>query len=85
MAVKKRVKPDMEKEADNLASVLADKTYGTERNNQQISNTSITLPVDMLYRLEDDAKDNKRKGRELKSVSAIIRFAVNNYYLANSK
>lgn len=41
--------------------------------------TSISLPADMLEAVEDLALANKRSGKELKTVSAIIRAALDEF------
>lgn len=66
-----------DKEISKLADELADKPYGDKKpDDDPLIRTSITLPRSMLTRLEDQALHNKRSGSELKSVSAIIRDAV---------
>ena len=67
-----------DKEISKLADELADKPYGDDKkpDDDPLIRTSITLPRSMLTRLEDQALHNKRSGSELKSVSAIIRDAV---------
>lgn len=77
MAIKKRSKAT-EKQAQALADEIADKPYGSKKDNDKMVNTSITLPQLLLNKLEDQAFANKRKGIEPKSVSAIIRDALNN-------
>jgi len=77
MAIKKR-KNVTEKDAQKLADELADKPYGGQKDNDKMVNTSITLPQSLLNKLEDQAFANKREGIEPKSVSAIIRKALNN-------
>lgn len=74
MAIKKRILPQREENAiENLAKQLADKPYGEEKKDSTLVRTTITLPSSVLFSLEDIATTNKRKKRELKSVSAIIR------------
>lgn len=77
MALKKRSKVT-DKQAEALADEIADKPYGGQKDNDKMVNTSITLPQSLLNKLEDQAFANKREGVEPKSVSAIIRKALNN-------
>lgn len=79
MAIKQRSRPDIaNKDINRLANELADKGYGDEKrtDDDPLVRTSITLPRSMLIRLEDEATKNKRSGQEPRSVSAIIRAAV---------
>lgn len=68
-------------EADALANKLADKPYGDEAQHQPETEeqvrTSISLPKSLFHTIEDMARDNKRQGIEPKSVSAIVRNALN--------
>lgn len=75
MALKK---PNVTKQdAEKLADQLADKPYGsTQRNDDIIVRTSFSLPKSLLLELEDEALKNKRAGVEPKSVSEIIRRAL---------
>lgn len=70
-------------QADLLAKRLADKPYGSTENHLQEpakqSRTTISLNESMLVKLEDMALKNKREGREPKSVSAIVREALELY------
>lgn len=74
MALNKRVVT--EKEAEKLAEKLADKPYGGTKNTEEMARTSFTLPKSLLLELEDEALRNKRAGVEPKSVSEIIRRAL---------
>ena len=76
MALNKRVVT--EKEAEKLAEKLADKPYGEVKNTEEMTRTSFTLPKSLLVELEDEALRNKRAGVEPKSVSEIIRRALEN-------
>lgn len=79
MAIKQRSRPDIaNKDINRLANELADKGYGDEKrtDDDPLVRTSITLPRSMLIWLEDEATKNKRAGHEQRSVSAIIRAAV---------
>ncbi len=72
MTIKKRIPTVINKKAiENLANELADKPYGQAYDT--LARTTITLPTSVLLKLEDIARDNKRKKNSLKSVSAIIR------------
>jgi hypothetical protein len=65
---------------EKLADELADKPYGQQKEIlDDIARTTISLPSSLLFKLEDMAKTNKRKKRELKSVSAIIRHCIEKY------
>ncbi|MBN7843621.1 CopG family transcriptional regulator [Providencia rettgeri] len=70
-------------QAELLAKRLADKPYGSTENALQEpekqSRTTISLNESMLVQLEDMALKNKREGREPKSVSAIVRDALDAY------
>lgn len=67
---------DIAAEADALARQFADRPYGQDRKMEDLVRTSFTLPKHLLTELEDEALANKRAGREPKSVSAIIREAL---------
>jgi hypothetical protein len=72
MTIKKRIPTVINKKAiENLANELADKPYG--QSYDTLARTTITLPTSVLLKLEDIARDNKRRKNSLKSVSAIIR------------
>ncbi|OHT23084.1 CopG family transcriptional regulator [Providencia stuartii] len=81
-AVKNRAEVTAE-QAEFLAKRLADKPYGSTENNLQEpekqSRTTISLNESMLIQLEDMALKNKREGRDPKSVSAIVREALEQY------
>ena len=72
MVIKKRSNDNQQK-IEDLAKELADKPYGTEKKENVLTRTTITLPLSVLFTLEDMAKDNKRNKNNLRSVSAIIR------------
>lgn len=73
-------------EIERLAKSLADKPYGqtvsatpTEtkmRDSEKAKPLAISLPPAMIERLQDLAVANKRSGAELKTVSAIVRDAI---------
>jgi len=84
MAIKKR---EAKAEAvEKLVKELVDKPYGGEANNEKerLVRTSLSLPASMHETLEDMAIQNKRAGRELRTVSAIVREAIENYLNGNS-
>lgn len=70
-------------EADQLASKLADKPYGDEQRttvvNEKLSRTTISLPTSLLRVCEDLVISNKRNGQRPKSVSALIKAALEKY------
>ena len=70
------------KEADKLADQLADRKYG-ERNpeNGSMARTTISLPESMLIQLEDITRANKRTKREPSNVSALVRDAIESYFI----
>lgn len=92
MALKKpsaqavRKKHVSEAEAEALANRIADRPYGTAEVSaakaevSQLKRTSISLDAGMLELLEDTALKNKREGTEPKSVSAIVRDALDEYF-----
>lgn len=83
MALKTR-KPytdDISEQAEILASELAEKPYGqpAETPEGDMIRTSISLPQSTLDTIEDLARNNKRAKKDPKSVSAIIRLALDEY------
>ena len=89
MAIKKREQGQSTvdvKQVEALADELADKPYGQKKepilnteDKESLSRTTISLPTALLERLEDLAFSNKRTGKEPRTVSAIIREALNIY------
>lgn len=71
-------------QADQLASMLADKPYGDERKvpeiQEKLTRTTISLPESLLRQCEDLALNNKRSGLEPKNVSALVRAALENHF-----
>lgn len=60
MTIKKRISNIIDTKAiENLANELADKPYGQTQDS--LARTTITLPASVLLKLEDMARDNKRK------------------------
>ena len=77
MAIKQRISNISDKLAiENIANELADRPYWEQKKDDSITRTTISLPCSILFKLEDLAKDNKRKKREFRSVSAIIRHCI---------
>lgn len=72
-----------EDEADMLANKLADKPYGDDERAQAVqekqARTTISLPDQLLRQCEDLAISNKRGNNGPKSVSALVRAALENY------
>ena len=85
MIIKKRNYTPQNKDIEYLADELADKPYDENKNlNNKIIRTTITLPASMLHKLEDSALKNKRENKDLKSVSAIIRYSITKYFISNT-
>lgn len=85
-----RRKDISEAEAEEIANRLADRPYGdssvptpAQAEASLLKRTSISIPAELLEKVEDTALKNKRQGNEPKSVSAIIRDALNQYFLKN--
>lgn len=77
-------------QAEALAQRLADKPYGKEKktaspDTESLSRTTISLPTTLLRQMEDLAYVNKREGKHLRNVSAIVREALTNYLIKNSE
>lgn len=69
------------KDADIIADELADKVYGESKAPEvkpveKVKPITISLPPSLIEALEDAAMANKRKGEGAKSVSAIVRKAL---------
>ncbi len=67
-----------EKDTEKLVEQLVDKPYGKIKVDDSMVRTSFSLPKSLLTALEDEALANKRAGVEPKSVSEIIRRALEN-------
>ena len=82
MALNKKIITEKaaEKAAEKLAEKLADKPYGKLKSDDTITRTSFSLPKSLLIKLEDEARENKRAGISPKSVSEIIRLALEDKY-----
>ncbi|GBL01864.1 hypothetical protein VH1709_contig00082-0002 [Vibrio harveyi] len=65
---------------DNLANELSEKPYGATKEVTKVR-TTISLDADILEKLEDFAKKNKREKGSLKSVSAIARAAIDDFIM----
>lgn len=67
-------------EADALARQLADRPYGEQKAAQgtvkKAKALSISLPPDLIEQLEDAVRDNKRSGSGSRTISALIREAL---------
>lgn len=83
MVLKKR--PTNKEDTDPieaLADALADKPFDTQKfvNDESVTRTSITLPAYLLRIIEDAAIKNKRNKSNLRSVSAIIRYCLEQHF-----
>ena len=65
--------------AEQLARELADRPIGGV-DDAKWKRTSVTLTPEMLRKLENLALKNKQTQQPLKSVSALIRHAIENVY-----
>lgn len=76
MAIRKR--RNVSDQAENLAKQLADRPYGNPPLDQgdEMIVTSISINKSLLHRAEDLVNRNKRANIEPKSVSALIRKAL---------
>lgn len=64
-------------QADKLAKQMADKPYGGVKDIEpKAQNVSISLSPALIEKLQDAALANKRGGGHLKTVSAIVRDAL---------
>jgi hypothetical protein len=62
---------------ETLANELADKPYDKNKlSEDKLVRTTISLPSSLLYKLEDMALKNKRENKNPRSVSAIIRYFI---------
>ena len=78
MTIKKRTLTK-ENAIETLANELCDKPYGDTKY-EDISRVTISLPSAVLRKLEDLAINNKRNKRDLKSVSALVRYSIENTF-----
>ena len=64
-----------------LADKLSERPYGEEKveSHDSLVRTTVSINASMLIRVEDYAKSNKRAKSDLKSVSAIVRKALDEY------
>ncbi|MGP5427469.1 hypothetical protein [Pseudomonas helleri] len=70
-----------EQDAERLASELADKPYGSQPQPRAVDTrkavpVSVSLPPSVLEQLEDAVRANKRAGKPLRTVSAIVKYAL---------
>ncbi|EPF64125.1 hypothetical protein [Pseudomonas syringae] len=70
-----------EEASERLARELADKPYDTTPlakapDKRKPVPVSISLPPGILEKIEDDVRENKRSGKALRTVSAIVRYAL---------
>lgn len=69
-----------DQEANALASQLADRPYGEAKTSfeagKKAKPLSISLPPDVIEQLEDAVRDNKRSGAGPRTVSALVREAL---------
>lgn len=66
---------------ESLANELSEKPYGEAKSNANCVRTTVSLDSSVLIKLEDFAKQNKRNKKELKSVSAIVRIALDEFIM----
>lgn len=80
MALKKPVRNVTIDPADALADRLADRPYGQDKPEAPVEDvvarTTISLPKSLLVHIEDMAHGNKRGGDGPKTVSGIIKVAL---------
>ncbi|KEA54035.1 MULTISPECIES: hypothetical protein [Mangrovibacter] len=76
-----------DQDIEQLAERLAGKPYGSPGNSTPVTEaedplkrTTISLPASLLDKTEDTALKNKRSGRDPKSVSALVRDALAEYF-----
>lgn len=66
---------------ESLANELSEKPYGEAKPNTNFVRTTISLDSELLMKIEDFAQKNKRDKKELKSVSAIVRQALDDFIM----
>lgn len=49
------------------------------KQNVSLSRTTISLPSDLMEKVEDHARENKRSGEDNRTVSAVVRAALELY------
>lgn len=71
---------------DALTRELVDRPYGEEKpaNSKKAKPVTISLPPNLIEQLEDKARENKRSGTGPKTVSAIVRDALEKIGFINS-
>ena len=77
--VKKRVRNELTKEQIEAFAEQAEGVKPTNKTTEGISRTTISLPKSLLTEIELQAFKNKQSGVEPKSVSALIREALQSY------
>lgn len=80
IAAKPKPMPSQDK-VDALARELADRPYGGSRQNatKKAKPLTISLSPDLIEKLEDRARENKRSGCGPKTVSALVREALSTF------
>lgn len=68
-------------DANKIADLIADKPYGKQneisvKDEQKAQNISVSLPPSIIEKLQDTALANKRSGSEHRTVSALIKAAL---------
>lgn len=67
---------------EELAKELSEKPYGASKEaSPKMVRTTISLDAGVLFKLEDFANKNKREKKDFKSVSAIVRTAVDDFIM----
>lgn len=62
--------------SDDKLEAFASGAEGEQPARQKIARTTISLPADLLAQVEDLARSNKRGGAECRTVSAVVRKAL---------
>ena len=75
-------KRNIKQKAEKLADEMADRPYGEEK--EEIISKSISIPKSLYKTLEKIALNNKHEEKEPKSVSALIRVAVDEHLVKNN-
>jgi len=70
-----------QEDSERLARELADKPYDSQPQIKNVDNrkavpVSVSLPPSILEQLEDAVRANKRSGKPLRTVSAIVKNAL---------
>ncbi len=67
------------KKINSIVESLVDRNYGEDKDD--LVTTSITLPRSLKKKLEIMAFENKHAGKELNTVTKIVRCALNEYFV----